>query len=177
MIRTVDQLSDEDFGKIASDIDALDKAKDEEQLCELVGNALYDSGLSVTVSDASNAGDILEPVVFESQGDDISIDKAVGFVMDTDALPKSVARRSGKNLMKRVRQAICNDPKLSKAFSDDATLKDCLKVIIPYLVNLLKLGPLTAPALVIIAGVVALILKVGYKSYCNITPSPAGSNS
>ena len=163
-------LNEEELEKMALEIETLSRESSKEQLYELIGNSLYDSGLSVVKSDgavASNYG-FLQPAMFDSSVETFSVSKVADYVWHTEPIDKAQAGTFGKNLMKKVKKVICKNTKIAELFTNDGTLKDNLQMLIPLLLTALGFAALTPLALAIIAGIIALVLKIGYVAYCDI---------
>jgi len=170
MVTSFDMLNEHDYEKMASEIEAL-SAQSEAQLYELIGNALYDSGLSV----ATVPGDFgfLQPVMYNPAVERFSVARVADFVMNTKPLPKPDAQSRGKILLEKVKKAICEDAAIAALFSDNnKTLKEILKVLLPFIAKVLKISSFNPVVMAIIVAIAAFILKIGYKMYCEV-PSAA----
>lgn len=163
------QLTESDFEKMALEINEISQTKSESELLELIGNALHDSGMTVSTNDSF---EIISPKMFDEGIERFSIVKSFNFVADTNALRPTDAKKEGEKLWKRLkdklRAVICNDPRIKELITESGTLKDFLIAGIPLLLGALGLGVLNPVLLAIIAAIFALILKIGFQEYCEI---------
>jgi len=161
------QLTEADFERMAQEINEISETQSEETLLTILGNALHDSGLTIS---SSNSFEILQPKMFNEGTEKFSMKKSMKFVSDTDPLSPNEAEEEGRRFWQRfkdkLRVTICNDPKIKELFEGDGSLKNYLIIGIPLILAALSitLNPL---GLVIIATVFALILKVGFQAYCD----------
>lgn len=161
------QMTEADFEKMALEIDEISQTNSEEELLAVLGNALHDSGLTVS---SSNSFEILQPKMFNEGLEKFSMRKSMRFVSDTEPLTKPEAEAEGKRFWKRFKEklnvAICNDVKIKELIETQGTLKDYLIAGIPLILSALSITFLNPLALAIVAAVFALIIKVGFQAYC-----------
>lgn len=163
------QLTEADFEKMAQEINEISEKQSEESLLAILGNALHDSGLTVS---SSNSFAILQPKMFNEGIEKFSMKKSMDFVSETDPLTPNDAEAEGRRFWQRfkdkLRAAICNDSKIKELLEGDGTLKDYLIIGIPLILAALGVAVLNPVWLAIIAAVFALIMKVGFQAYCEI---------
>lgn len=163
------QLTESDFEKMALEINEISQTKSETELLELIGNALHDSGMTVSTNDSF---EIIRPKMFDEGIERFSIVKSYSFVANTNALKPKDAKKEGEKLWKRLkdklRKVICTDPKIKELITGNGTLKDFLIAGIPLLLAALGISTLNPVLLAIIAAIFALILKVGFQEYCEM---------
>ncbi len=163
------QLSEVDFEKMAQEINEISETKSEEALFAIIGNALHDSGLTVS---SSNSFEILNPKMFSEVTEKFNMKKSLEFVSETEPLSPDDAQAEGKKFWQRFKDklkvTICNDAKIKALLTGDGTLKDYLIAGIPLVLTALSIGVLNPLALAIIAAVFALIIKVGFLAYCEM---------
>lgn len=163
------QLSEQDFEKMAQEIQEISEIESEDSLFEIMGNALHDSGLTVSTSDSF---EILQPKAYNESLEKFNLMKSVKFVSDPEPLSNKEAKKEGKRFWKRfkdkLKTTICNDSKIKELLEGDGTLKEYLMAGIPLVLAALGISALNPLAMAILATVFALILKVGFKAYCEI---------
>lgn len=163
------QLTESDFEKMAEEINEISQTQSEDSLLTILGNALHDSGLTVS---NSNSFEILKFKAFNPEIEKINLRSTIDFVSNTDPLTPKEAKSEGSRFWKRFKDklkvAICNDSKIKVLMEGNGTLKDYLIIGIPLILAGLSisLNPLT---LAIIATIFALIIKVGFQAYCETT--------
>jgi hypothetical protein len=161
------QLTEADFEKMAQEIQEISETQSEDSLLESLGNALHDSGLTISTA---NSFEILQPKAFNEATEKFSLKKSISFVADRTPITTSEAKEEGRKFWQRfkdkLRSAICNDPKIKELLEGDGSLKDYLIAGIPLILSALGIGALNPLALAIVAAVVALIVKVGFQTYC-----------
>lgn len=166
---TLAQLTEQDFEKMANEITEISSTQSEDELFEIIGHALHDSGLTTSTT---NSYEIFRPKMIDESKERLSMKKSLKFVGDTKPMATKTAKEEGKRFWKRfqakLRAAICNEPKIRELLEGDGTLKDYLIAGVPLIFAALGLVSLNPLALAIVAGVVALIVKVGFQSYCEI---------
>lgn len=138
------QLTEEDYEKMAQEIQDISESHNEESLLTIIGNALHDSGL--TVSD-SPTFEVLRPKAFDENVEKFSLKKSMKFVADPDPLSGDDAKEEGKKFWQRfkdkLKSAICNDSKIKELLKGDGSLKDYLLVGLPLVLSALGLGSLS----------------------------------
>lgn len=163
------QLTEQDFEKMAQEIQTISETKSENEIFELIGNALHDSGMTVSTS---KTFDIIHPKMYNESLEKFSMEKSFDFVADTEPLTAEDAKEEGRNFWKRfkdkLKSAICNDSKIRDLLTGDGTLKDYLIAGVPLILAALGLGAINPLLLAIIAAVFALIVKVGFQAYCEV---------
>lgn len=163
------QLSEQDLEKMAQEITEINESKSEEELFELIGNALHDSGLTVSTSEGF---EVIEPKMYDEHVERFNFVKSLAYVADTQPLSPQDAKQEGKKLWQRikdkVRNVICNDPEVRKLLEGGGTLKEYLKVLIPLILPALGLAALNPILLAIVVAIIALIIKIGVKAYCEL---------
>jgi len=163
------QLTDQDFEKMAKEIQEISDNSSEDSLFETIGNALHDSGLTVQTN---NSLEMFQVKAFNEGTEKFNLRKSVSFVDDTTALSTDQAKEEGKKFWERfkdkLQSTICNDSKIKALLDGDGTLKDYLVAGIPLILAALGMAVLNPLALAIIASVLALVVKVGFKTYCDI---------
>jgi hypothetical protein len=163
------QLTEADFEKMAQEIQEISETQTEDSLLETIGNALHDSGLTVSTA---NSFEILQPKAFSEATEKFSMKRSFSFVSDTTPMSTNEAKEEGRKFWQRfkdkLRSAICNDSKIKELLEGDGTLKDYLIAGIPLILAALGIGALNPLALAIVAAVVALIVKVGFQAYCEM---------
>ncbi|MFA5298250.1 MAG: hypothetical protein WC389_08605 [Lutibacter sp.] len=159
-------LENQDYAQLAEQVQAIVESKSDDNLYEIIGNALYDSGLDIAPDEYPEAA---IPITFDEKTVNFSILKSMKFVEDTTPISKSEAQRKGKKLWQRIKKELCGNEKIKDFFTGESNLKENLKTIIPIILGLisstLALGPL---GLAIAVAIIALLFKVGYQSYCEI---------
>lgn len=162
------QLTENDFEKMAQDINELSESNTENQLLMLIGNALHDSGMTFSTA---NSFELVTPKMFDQSIENVNLRNIVGFVAETHPLTPNEAENEGKGFWKRfkenLRVEICTNPTIKELMLGDGTLKDYLKVGIPLVLAALGLSVINPLVLTIIAAVFALIIKVGFNAYCS----------
>lgn len=163
------QLSEQDIEKMAQEIMEITESKSEDELFELIGNALHDSGLTVSTSESFS---VIEPKMYDQHVENFNFVKSLAYVADTQPLSPHDAKQEGKKFWQRfkdkVRNIICNDPEIRKLLEGDGTLKEYLKVLIPLILTALGLAALNPILLAIVVAIIALIIKIGIKAYCEL---------
>lgn len=159
-------LEQQDYDQLAKQVQIISETKQEDELFEIIGNALYDSGLDVS---PANFIEATIPVAFDRTTLKFNILETIQFVENTEPITKEEAKKKGKKLLKRIKNELCSNEGVKDFFTGNSDLKDNLKVIIPLVLGLvsstLTLGPI---GLAIAVAVIALLLKVGYEAYCEI---------
>lgn len=159
-------LKNQNYDELANQVQEIIDTKSKDDLYEIIGNALYDSGLDVSPEDYPEAAISLAIDINTKNFDFL---KSVNFVEDTSPISKAEAKKKGKGLWKRIKTELCSNEKIRDFFTGNSDLKDNLKVIIPIILGLisstLTLGPL---GLAVAVAIIALLIKVGYQAYCEI---------
>lgn len=159
-------LQNQDYEQLAQQVQNISKIKKEDELFEIIGNALYDSGLDVSPLSFPEA---TIPVTIDGETLKFNALNSLNFVEDTEPLTKEEAKKKGKGLFKRIKNELCGNESIKEFFTGKSDLKDNLKIILPVVLGLvsstLTLGPI---GLAIAVAVIALLLKVGYEAYCEI---------
>lgn len=163
------ELNEQDFEKMATEIQSVSDTNSEKQLFELLGTALHISGYTVA---NSNSFDIIKPKMYDEKIEKFSILKSIHYYTAKSALSKKEAEEEGKSFWLRFKDklkiAICNDPKIKELMTGQGKLKDYLIVGIPLVLAALGVAVLNPILLAIVATVFALIVKVGFDAYCEI---------
>ncbi|GAB3656769.1 hypothetical protein GCM10028791_28850 [Echinicola sediminis] len=163
------QLTEQDYEKMAMEINEISESKSENELFELIGNALHDIGLTVSTSSTT---EIITPKMFDQNLEKFSLIKSLNFVADTASMAPEGAKREGRKLWKRIKEklrtVICNDPNIQALLKGEGTLKDYLKTGIPLVMTALGLAALNPVLLFIVTSVFALIIKTGFAAYCEV---------
>ena len=166
---TLAQLTDQDFDKMATEIQRISKNVSEEDLYTSLGRALDDLGYAVS---SSRSFEILQPKMFGGTNERVNLAKSYDYVANVRPATKAKANKEGKKFWKRfkdkLQRAICNDPKIKDLLTGQGTLKEYLITGIPLVLAALGLGVLNPVTLAIIAAVFALIVKVGFQAYCEV---------
>ncbi|PLX08130.1 MAG: hypothetical protein C0596_07470 [Marinilabiliales bacterium] len=162
----IEDFTGDDFEKMAQEINEISESNTEDEILKLIGNALHDSGMTVV---DNNSKGIIKPKMYNPEKEKFNIVKSLNFVADTKSLTPKDAKKEGKKFWKRfkeeLQEAICSDDKIKKLMDGKGTLKEYLVVGIPMV--LAALGVALNPIfLAIIAAVFALIIKVGFRAYC-----------
>ena len=161
----LEQLTKADFERMAQEINEISETQSEDSLLAIIGNALHDSGLTVSTS---NSFQILQPKMYNEEIEKFSVIKSINFVSETAPLTPNDAVKEVRNFLERIRGVICNDPKIIMLFEGNGTLEDSIRNIIPIILTAVGVG-LPNPILFAIAvAVLCIIIKVGYKTYCQI---------
>ena len=168
-IMTLAQLTDQDFDKMATEIQRISRNASDDDLYTALGKALDDLGYTVS---SSKSFEIIHPKMFGGANDKISMLKSYDYVANVKPVTRTNANKEGKKFWKRfkdkLQKAICNDPKIKELMTGNGTLQVYLITGIPLVLAALGLGVLNPVTLAIIAAVFALILKVGFEAYCEI---------
>jgi hypothetical protein len=163
------QLTDADFEKMALEIQEISLDQTEDSLFQTIGNAMHDNGLTVSTEDSM---ELFQPKAFNEGSEKFNMVKSFSYVSDTMALSAHDAKGEGRSFWTRfktkLRGTICNDVKIKELLDGEGKLTDFLKTGIPLIIAALGLTVLNPLWLAIIAAVFALILKVGFKTYCEI---------
>jgi hypothetical protein len=169
------QISDNDYSRMAYEIEEL-KSKDDKELYQALGNALYDNGFSTPKSKRSGPESAgmgpfgLIPCMYDMYEEPYNITEAVKFVSDPTPISKTKAEREGKRFWKqmqdKLKEVICTDKNMQELLADENELADYLKQGIPLLLAALGIAALSPLWLSIVAIIFALIIKVGFKIYC-----------
>lgn len=164
------QMTEQDFEKMAQEINEISEAKSESELLELIGNALHDSGFTVSTSKSSH---IIQPKMFNEETERFSMAKSFNFVEDRKPFASDDAKKEGKKFWDRskdkLQKIICNDPDIKDLILGNGTLKDLIILGIPLVLTALGLATISPVFLAIIGAVFALIVKVGFRAYCGLT--------
>lgn len=159
-------LKNQNYAELADQVKEITESKSEDNLYEIIGNALYDSGLELAPQGYTEAA---IPLSMNLKTMNYDFLKSVNFVEDTTPISKSEAMKKGKGLWKRIKTELCSNNKIKDFFTGDSNLKDNLKMLIPIILGLvsstLALGPL---GLTIAVTIIALLIKIGYQEYCEI---------
>jgi len=155
------ELNDKNLDKMASEIEALCESRSEDELCEMIGNVLYDEGLAIAETDDL----MLVSAMYDAKKEDFSITKIADYVMDTKPIKKGKAKKEGKIFRDKLKKMICTNETIVKYFSKGGDLKEGIKFILEILKKTIPISQIT---LVVIAAAIALILKVGINKYCGI---------
>lgn len=157
-------LENKDTEQLAEQIDEIVNTKSKEQLFEIIGRGLYDSGLEVS---DSNFPEATMPIFSDNLNK--AFLKSINFVEEDSVITATQARRKGKKLIARIKHEFCSNESIKKLFTGDGELKDYLKIIIPSVLAIvsstLTLGTI---GLAIAVSIIAIVIKSGYKSYCNL---------
>ncbi len=163
------QLSGNNLDNVARDVQKISEEMSETELYAIIGNALHDLGYTVA---HSNDFEIITPKAYDEKSELISLYKSVSYVANTKALEKDEALKEGKSFWSRfgekLRSTICSDPKIKSLITGQGTLKDYLTIGIPMVLAALGVGAINPVLLAIIAASFALIVKVGFKAYCEL---------
>lgn len=166
---TLAQMNDQDFEKMAAEIQKISKTSTEDVLYEAIGKALDDIGFAVA---ADKSFSIIQPKMVNAVGEKFSMMKSLNYVTNVKPVTKLNAKKEGKKFWKRfkdkLQKAICNDPKIKELLTGNGTLKEYLIAGIPIILAAIGLSVLNPVTLAIIAAVFALIIKVGFEAYCEI---------
>lgn len=84
-------LENQDYEKMAQDILETSKTKSEDELFEILGNALYDSGLEISPEDYEEA---TIPISFEADTKQFNVFKTLNYVANSE--PVSSKNSKGK---------------------------------------------------------------------------------
>lgn len=170
-MKSLTQLTEADYEKMAQEIEEISKTESEESLYESIGKALRYSGLEVSTDDSF---EILRPKALYEPDGIISIKKSFSLVKDdTTAVTQSEDEEEGRTFWDKfkdnLRSVICNDPKIKPLLHSVGTLKEIIKNALPYILTVLGIGLFLTPlASIIVSTVLALILKAGFQAYCQI---------
>jgi len=163
------QLTEQDFEKMAREIQEISETRTEDNLYEAIGYALYDSGYAVATS---NSFAILQPKMYNERVEKFNMQKSIDYVADIQPLKADEARKEGKRFWGRfkntLKKVICSDEKVAKLINGEGTLKDYLITGIPLIITALGASALNPVVLAIVAAVLALIVKIGFAAYCEI---------
>lgn len=159
-------LENQDYEELANEVQKIADTKSEDSLYAVLGNALYNSGLEVAPYDYPEAVMAITSIKSKHKVDFI---KTIDFVGNAVPMAKIDAKEQGKGFFQRIKKEICTNEKIREFFTGKSALADHLKIIIPIILGLisssLALGPI---GLAIVITILALILKVGYQTYCDI---------
>ncbi len=162
------EFAGQDFEQMAHDLSELSQNKTEDELLEIIGQSLYGLGYEIA---SSSEVDIIKPIS-SSELRNMGIAAAVDFVENRNlALTEQVKMEAvgfWKGFKEKLKEAICNDPKIRDLITGDGTLKEYLIVGVPLVLAALGMSALNPLLLAIVAAVFALIIKVGFKTYCEI---------
>lgn len=160
------KLENQNSNLLASQLQQIINSKSEENLYEIIGNALYDSGLQISSLQYPEA---TIPITLNEDSTNFNILESIKFIEDTTAITKVEAIIRGKGLLKRIKTQLCTNETIKNFFTGDNKLTDNLKVIIPIILSLisstLALGPV---GLAIAVALIALLIKIGYEAYCAV---------
>ncbi|MEL6732266.1 MAG: hypothetical protein AAFP83_14145 [Bacteroidota bacterium] len=163
------EVTDQQLNQMSADIAKISGELSEEELFEVIGNGLHDLRLETGIIDEMV---VLQPKGYNGNLDKFNMSAAVRHVQDRNPLSKEEAKEEGKKFWGRfkeqLRLAICQDTKIKELIEGKGALKDYLLIGIPLVVATLGLTALNPVHLAIITTVFALILKVGFKAYCQI---------
>lgn len=163
------QMTEQDYEKMAQEINEISQTKSETELLELIGTALHDSGLTVSTSESS---EIVQPKMFNENKEKFSVAKSFDFVVKSEPLTQNDAKEEGEKFWYRfkdkLQDVICTDSRIKELITGNGTLKDFIVAGIPLVLAALGLITINPVFLAIIAAVFALILKVGFKAYCEL---------
>jgi len=160
------QLTEPEFEIMAEEIN---ENKSENELFQLIGEALHNSGFTVSTS---NTVGIMQTKMFNQDVESISLIKSIDFLTETEPLSTEEAIEEGGKFWERfkdkLRSVICNDLKIKELIEGDGSLKDFLVIAIPLILAALGITVLSPMLLIVIAAVFALIVKVGFNAYCSL---------
>lgn len=163
------EITEADFEKMAQEINEISETHSEEKLLAILGNALHDSGLTVSTS---NSIEILQPKIYNESTEKFSMKKSLNFVPKIAPLTQPEAEAEGVRFWQRfkdkLRVTICNDFKIVELIKSDGTLKDYLIACIPLILASLRIEALNPLSFAMIAAVFALFIKLGFRTYCAI---------
>ncbi len=159
-------LENQDYEELAKEVQQIADTKSEDSLYEILGNAMYDSGLAVSPESFSEATTLRVSIKSNQK---FNLIKAMDFVQNSTSLSKEEAKREGKSLFQRIKREICTNEKIKEFFTGNNALSDYLKTVIPIILAIisssLALGPI---GLAITVAILALLIKVGYQAYCGV---------
>ena len=159
-------LENQDYEELANEVQQIASTKSEDSLYEILGNAIYDSGLEISPIGFPEAT-MFRIRIKNSQK--FNLIKTMDFVQNSAPLTKEEAKKEGKSLFQRIKKEICTNEKIKEFFTGESALRDYLKTIIPIILAIisssLTLGPI---GLAIAVAILALLIKVGYQAYCDI---------
>ena len=163
------QMTEQDYEKMAQEINEISQTKSETELLELIGTALHDSGLTVSTNKSSQ---IVQPKMFNENKEKFSVLKSLNFVVESEPLTPDDAKNEGEKFWYRfkdkLQKVICSDSRIKELITGNGTLKDFIVAGIPLVLVALGLATINPIFLAIIAAVFALIVKVGFQAYCEL---------
>ena len=161
-------LKDEQLVVLADQILDVSKKKSAKDLYQLLGNALRESGFSVDAE--GNATPMPDKFFERSPGQKMDIQESFQRLSELASKNGAEIETDGKNFWERfkeeLRNTLCKDEKIKNLFNTDGALKELIKISIPVILTALGWAAMGPFGLAILAGVLALIAKVGFKVYC-----------
>lgn len=165
----LEQFTDEQLDTMVLQIEELAQ-NDETEIYKVIGKALNHEGFR---TDTSARTFKLSPGFRSFSAKGVTIHKAQEF-LDTPLPPlpqnqTEEGKRFWEKFKEKLKKEICTNETIVKLMTKEATLKEYLTVGLPLIAAALGLGTLISPAmLLVIASVFALIIKVGFKTYCDL---------
>lgn len=162
-------LTEEDYKVLAEQIETLSQ-QDENEIFKIIGNSLNREGYSV--ADDAEPGILQPKMMIDFPNRRIDPLKALEFANSPFKIKKVDARKTGKSFWKKfekkIKKEICSNESIKAIITGNGTLVDYLKAGIPILLTALGITAVNPTMLAVIIAVFALIVKVGYKTYCDI---------
>lgn len=164
------ELTEQQYAEIESQVNNIvgNNSKSTNELYSIIGKGLYYSN-DVELNPRGMAN------LFSKTGMDhtwLTTHNAIKLLSETPSISRESAIESGKDFWERLKEKIqheiCTNKTIQDFFLGSSTLSGALKVIIPIILAAIGISIINPLILAAIAAVIALIIKIGYKAYCNI---------
>lgn len=176
-------LSEHDYENLAEEIERLSN-ENENDIFEIIGKSIESAGFAVYDPDLLPAfkgfanqdlgsENLLYPkMMIDKTNRRVDARAALEFVKFPISSNMIDLKQEGKNFWARfnkiLKKEICTNVQIQKIMTGDGTLKEYLIIGIPIIMAALGLTALNPAMLVLITSIFALIIKVGFKTYCEI---------
>lgn len=164
------ELTEQQYAEIESHVSNIvaNNSKSTNELYSIIGKGLYYSN-DVELNPRGMVN------LFSKTGVDktwLTTHNAIKLLSENPSISRESAIESGKDfwdrLKENIQKKICTNKTIQNFFLGDTTLKDALKVIIPIILTAIGISVINPMIMAAIIAIISLIIKVGYKAYCNI---------
>ncbi len=159
-LKELEKYVESNIDTLVSEVSMLE-GKSEDEILGYVGKMLMTNGYTVS-------GNVEGNVIVPAEPVNLQRSFAVFFPADNITKGMTAAAVEGKSFKKRLKYAVCTNETLIKLFGDNAntSVRDIIKKGLPTVVTVLG-GSIGGFWLAVAAAALALLLKLGYKAYCD----------
>jgi hypothetical protein len=158
-LKTFKQLTDEELDL------TIDSALNKSKLSENELNAILDN-----LDRTQTQGVATESVLSENDFNTLLTQSEYYFHDAQTMFEEGIFGDFWKRFNKQAKKTICNSEEVQNFINNkgNLTIKVTLKYVVPLIVSTLGLSTINPIALAIVIGILALIAKTGFNTYCNI---------